>query len=325
MELQVWPGDWGLPSVDPQCLAVLVYCKLSKAPVTINKVSNPWRSPSGQFPVLIHSEGIESKVTQIFSFLQSQNYGIDRDLTAIQSSDCLAFSALIKKKLLPAVLYVWWVDSKSYVEFTRPWYASVLPFPLGMYVPLRKRNACIARLQATYGDDYFGDTSRESKIMRDAKECLNLLSANLGDKNYFFGSKPSSLDALVFGYIVSLLQAPLPNNMLQNHLKACQNLTQLSTRMLEENFPLTPQEREDLRRKEEQRHQKVNDVSEYPHRRRNLLIAGVVVVAAMISYSLLTGLVQIDFVNVEKNSESSMGKNNVPKNSEKKMPVSSTD
>lgn len=33
LELQVWKGDWGLPSVDPNCLAVLVrtavlYCIL---------------------------------------------------------------------------------------------------------------------------------------------------------------------------------------------------------------------------------------------------------------------------------------------------------
>ena len=24
MELQIWRGDWGLPSIDPQCLAVIV-------------------------------------------------------------------------------------------------------------------------------------------------------------------------------------------------------------------------------------------------------------------------------------------------------------
>jgi len=303
MELQVWPGDWGLPSVDQHCLAAMVYCKFFKLPVTITKVSNPWKSPTGQFPILRHSDSVESNVADIFGYLKEINESIDEELSDIQSSDSLAFSALIEEKLLPAVLYLLWVDLRSYEDFTRPYYGSIVPFPFGLWMMLRKRNACIERLQACYGDEGKLENQRDSKIMRDAKECLNLLSAKLGEKNYFFGSKPSSLDALVFGYIAPLLRAPLPNTTLPNHLKGCRNLTQFCTRILDEHFPLTTAEKELLKKREEEARQKMLEVSEYPHKKRNLVIAGIVVVAAMVGYAFMSGLVQIDFVDVEKNKE----------------------
>jgi len=315
----VWPGDWGLPSVDHQCLAAMAYFKFCRLPARITKVSNSWSCLSGQFPILQHFDGVENKVKDIFNFLQKQSLGLDGDLSVLQRSDGLAFSTMIEEKLLPALLYLWWIDSKAYVEFTRPWYAKILPFPLGLYVPLKKRNVCLARLQACYGEDIdLVDSTHESKILREAKECLNLLSTKLGDKPFFFGSKPSSLDALVFGYIAPLLKAPLPNAALQQHLKGCKNLAQFSARILDEHFPLTPQEREALRAREEDARLKMNDVSEYPHKRRNMLIAGVVVLASMVGYALLTGLVQIDLVDAERGGvETSRARPRMPRGDDK--------
>ena len=30
---------------------------------------------------------------------------------------------------------MWWIDSKNFVEFSRPLYAKLLPFPLNFYYP----------------------------------------------------------------------------------------------------------------------------------------------------------------------------------------------
>lgn len=51
-----------------------------------------------------------------------------------------------------------------------------------------------------------------------------MLSAKLGDNKYMCGNKPSSLDALVFGFLAPLLRLPFPNDRLQIHLSACPNL-----------------------------------------------------------------------------------------------------
>ena len=34
MELDAWSGDWGLPSIDSECLKILAFAKFSGAPLT---------------------------------------------------------------------------------------------------------------------------------------------------------------------------------------------------------------------------------------------------------------------------------------------------
>ncbi|KAK2168212.1 hypothetical protein LSH36_19g05007 [Paralvinella palmiformis] len=301
MELKVWHGDWGLPSIDHHCLAVMAYCKFSEAPVTLTKCGNPWKSPSGELPVLKHDKALMTKVNEIFNYLRQNRWGLDHELTTKQCADIVAFTALIEDKLVPALLYLWWVDSKTYLELTRPWFSSRLPFPLNFYLPLKKHKDYVNYLNQAYNADNLTETEREQKVYKDAKECLNILSSKLGNKDYFFGNSPSSLDAVVFGYLAPLLKAPFPNTVLQTHLKSCHDLTRYCERILSKYFPLTPEEETELRKSEEERRHQQTDISEFPNKRRNMMIAGAVALTAMMGYAFLSGLIEIKIVDEDKN------------------------
>ncbi len=55
---------------------------------------------------------------------------------------------------------------------------------------------------------------------------------------YFYGDKPTSLDALVFGYLEIIAQGALyGNNVLHNTLKSCDNLSNFCLRLRKECFP----------------------------------------------------------------------------------------
>lgn len=300
MELEIWNGDWGLPCVDYQCLTVMAYCKFAEAPVNIIKTNKPWRSPSGELPVLQHDDVRETQITPIIGHLRKQGFNVDQTLTAKQAADTVAFTALINEKLLPAILHQWWVDTKTYVEVTRPWYATALGLPFSLYTPLKKRNDCLTRMTVTRGHPLVTEAEIENLVLKDAKEALNLLSTRLGDKDYFVDDKPTSLDAVVFGYLAPLLKAPLSNSPLQAHLKACRNLTGFCQRILTNYFPLSPEEQAAAREREEAERQRTSEPTEFPHRRRNMALAGLTVVAAMLAYSLFTGLLQIEFINIDK-------------------------
>lgn len=301
MELKVWHGDWGLPSVDHHCLAAMAYCKFSEAPITITKCGNPWKSPSGELPVLKYDKVLVTKVSEIFNYLRQNRWGLDHDLTAKQSADIVAFTALLEDKLVPALLYLWWVDSKTYLELTRPWFSSRLPFPLNFYLPMKKHKDYVNYLNQAYNSDNLTEVEREQKVYKDAKECLNILSSKLGNREFFFGNRPSSLDAVVFGYLAPLLKAPFPNTVLQTHLKSCHELTRFCERILSKYFPLTPEEEADLRKKEEERRHQQTDVSEFPNKRRNMMVAGAVALTAMMGYAFLSGLIEIEVIDERKN------------------------
>ncbi|CDQ67692.1 unnamed protein product [Oncorhynchus mykiss] len=117
LELYCWKGDWGLPSVDTDCLTVLAYAKFAGAPLKVHKITNPWRSPTGTLPALKTTEESTrslSKPSNIIIHLRKQKYNADYDLSAKEGADTLAFVSLLEEKLLPAL-----VRSRLHVERAR--------------------------------------------------------------------------------------------------------------------------------------------------------------------------------------------------------------
>ncbi|GIY25286.1 metaxin-1 [Caerostris darwini] len=282
MELDIWQGDWSLPSVDLTCLQVMAYAKFSGAPIQIKRTNWPL-SRYGHLPVFRH--GKKNTLTtfdNIVTYLQKQNYNADGDLTSIQCSDIIAYTALLRDKLYPALLYIWWVDEKNYIELTRPWYAKVLHFPLNYFLPGHQQRAAQETINNLWNSDLIEDAQKETALYKDAQECLNLLSYRLGNNEFFCGKNPCSLDAIVFGFLAPLLKAPFKNAALQNHLKACPNLVQFVQRILQKYFPLSPEELEALKKQQEQ---EVEERREFPHKWRDIILSGLFAATVMLGYA----------------------------------------
>ncbi|XP_069079289.1 metaxin-3 isoform X2 [Pleurodeles waltl] len=225
MKLSCWGGDWGLPSVHPECLVVMAYARFASAPVKVDVVDHSWKSPNGVVPVLILEDTTIAQPVQILNFLRKQKYNADYDLSAKEGADTLAYIALLEEKLLPALLHVFWVDAENYSSMTRPWFASRIPFPLSLYLPGKMSRQALNRLLLTRGEPpLFRVSDVEAQIYKDAKECLNLLSHRLGNSQFFFGNTPTTLDAFVFGFLAPLYKVHFPKVQLQEHLKQLSNL-----------------------------------------------------------------------------------------------------
>ncbi|XP_040267484.1 metaxin-1 [Bufo bufo] len=293
MELYCWKGDWGLPSVDLDCLTVLTYAKFSGAPLKVHKLSNPWRSPSGQMPALrTPDEGVVFQTSKIITYLRKQKYNADYDLSAKQGADTMAFISLLEEKLLPALIHTFWVDAKNYVEHTRRWYAEAIPFPLNFFIPNQIHKRHLERLQLIRGESWREeDETLEKQLYADAQECLTLLSRRLGTHSFFFGESPASLDAHVFSHLALILSVKLPSNRLQQHLKSLSNLCQYCSAILSiyftrdgETFPRISPKTPTAESPEGE---------EEPNKRRNQILSVAVGLLAMAGYALLSGIVSI--------------------------------
>jgi len=80
MELEAWSGDWGLPSIDSECLKILAFAKFSGAPLTQKCTNNPFWTPSGDLPVLRHAGVVLTDFNSIARHLRSCNYSADYNL-----------------------------------------------------------------------------------------------------------------------------------------------------------------------------------------------------------------------------------------------------
>merc|ERR1711972_1187493 len=64
-------------------------------------------------------------------------------------------------------------------------------------------------------------------VYADIEQCCKSLSERLDKSTFFFGNKPTELDALVFGHIFSILTTPLPENRLKAIIQQFENLVKL--------------------------------------------------------------------------------------------------
>ncbi|XP_061551438.1 metaxin-1-like isoform X2 [Phycodurus eques] len=292
-ELFVWEGDWGLPSVNSDCLVVLAYARFSGAPLKVRKVCNPWRSPGGSIPALktAHKEALW-RPSDIIIHLRKQKYNADFDLSAKEAADSLAFVALVQQKLTPAVIYALWVDPKNFVEVTRRWHAEHTGFPLSLFLPGRLQRHQLDKLRLLRGDAGLeADDELEKELYRDATDCMDLLTQRLGTQKFFFGDSPSSLDAFVFGWLAPILKCELPSGKLRQHLKSLDNLQAFCANILLVYFPcqdtpprpLPPASSAAAGR----------DAGHVPDRRRKQLLSALAALGAMLSYAALTGMVSV--------------------------------
>ncbi|XP_077431220.1 metaxin-1a [Vanacampus margaritifer] len=287
-ELFVWEGDWGLPSVNSDCLVVLAYAQFSGAPLKVHKVCNPWRCPGGAVPALrtAHKEALW-RPSDIIIHLRKQKYNADFDLSAKEAADGLAFVALVQQKLLPAVLYALWVEPKNFAEVTRRWYAEHMSFPLGLFLPGRMQRHQLDKLRLLRGDASLeaGD-ELEKELYRDATDCMDLLAQRLGTQKFFFGDSPSSLDAFVFGWLAPILKCELPSGKLQQHLKTLDNLHAFCANILLIYFPHNGAPRS-------ARPAESRDAEHVPNRRAKQFLSALAALGAMLSYAVLTGMVSV--------------------------------
>ncbi|TKR92572.1 hypothetical protein L596_007200 [Steinernema carpocapsae] len=233
MELQVWPSDFGLPSVDTDCLQFMACAKFCAAPINIVMASSPWKSTSGGYPVLTSGQETITNINHFVDFLRksAQEVVLDGDSTVAERSSFDAYSSLLRKTIYPAQLQFMWLDKSNYGTVTHHWLSSKLPFPYNMFYMERRRRKA---------QNYIDALGRnESQILADAIQTINLLSAKLGDNKYFCGDKPCSLDALIFGHLAPFLKLPMPTDRLTLHLSACPNLVRFVESIISIYLPLS--------------------------------------------------------------------------------------
>lgn len=302
-QLDVWKGDWGLPSIDINCLQALAYAKFCKIPLKVNATNNPFRSPNGQLPVLRHQYGTDYTIKNILQFFRVNNYCLDFGLSPKECADVNAYDTMLKEELFPALQFIWWVDERNYRQVIRPWYGKAMPFLLNYYYPVKYETEAKNLMESLYPtEDEI--TNIETYVYTNAKKCLTLLSNRLGDNDYFFGSSPTTLDAIIFSYLAPILRIPLPNSELKIHLKACTNLENFIVRISVKYFENEYRSYEREKTKNNSEPKKNEDDVDFPNKSRNKIFAAIFAATAMLGYATVSGILEVPTKNEDNDYDS---------------------
>jgi len=234
MELQCWPTpkQWKIPTLDMASLHMLMYCKISKVPVTVKPTHRPWLVIKEKVlpSLIVPSKDVFTTQLEMVNHLLNKSYSPDTSLTHQQKKDVIPLKSLIEDKLLPAIFGIFWTDVITFEKITLPYYAESCAY-LGGNHPNQMRKDVEATLRSTknIGKDY----KINDELHAEAVECINDFSSMLADKEYLFGDSSSSLDALLFSTLAPLHRVTgLGDSKLQNHLRTCTNLDKYLDRNL---------------------------------------------------------------------------------------------
>lgn len=176
------------------------------------------------------------KAIRIVSFL-SQNFDPNRHLPEEQRSLCLSYIHQIRSTLYPYYILTLFDNEANFVVM-RKLYGKRITFPFSLFYPGR-----MEKFAKQYKENVFGlvlnekdenDTHQKAAI--DARIFLNTLSKKLGNQRYFFGDKPSELDAHMYAHLAVLYHILLPENPIQSHIGLCPNLVAYVKRITREYF-----------------------------------------------------------------------------------------
>ncbi|KAI9344402.1 hypothetical protein BDR26DRAFT_917367 [Obelidium mucronatum] len=230
-ELFSWGPAWGLSSFDPFCMSIQCYLSLSCANWINTKSTNPKISPSGELPLLRDGAIPVAGTANIIRHLKRKGFDLDANLTPLQLAQSSSYINLIETKLYEARLHTLFMDAKNYNEDTLRVYSKQLDFMRRFYVPEILKKRVVGRLS---GYRMMLDDNKElvNEVYLNAKDVFQALSDKLSDQLFFFGDKPTTLDAVAYAHL-SLHALPLLTNPKLNAILTFNfpNLTTYITRM----------------------------------------------------------------------------------------------
>jgi len=214
-------------------LGVQAFLKMTHLPYSVKQMHNAADvSPNGKLPVIKCGAYVVSEMEGIVQLAQAKGVSMSAHLSAAEKADLRAYMSLVHNVLGNAMLYFTWLDDQVYNDITRHRVGSVYNFPLKYLLPWSLRRKVLSQLTALK----WGERQPE-EVYREVETCLLALSERLGDSEYFFGASPTELDALVFGYLFTMITTRLPNpHQMGNLVKHNSNLIKFCQRLEREFF-----------------------------------------------------------------------------------------
>lgn len=210
-------GYWNIPSPSPFCMKLETYLRMAKIPFKSMNVLDPLSAPQNRMapkkkiPFAEIDGELVGDSSFIINILKSQ-YGdrVDHFLNKKQLAYGLAIQRLFEDHYFWSMVYSRWFDDAGWAV-TNPEFFGGLNWPLRNLVP-KQRKKRMKKVLYSHGVG----RNTQAEIYSSAKHDLDAFAALLGSKNFIFGEKPSSFDAVAHGFLVNTLRVPF-NYELKQH------------------------------------------------------------------------------------------------------------
>lgn len=232
--LHQFERTWGIPNLSQFCVKVETYLRMAQIPYEI-QTTIPLKGPRGKLPFIVDQDQTLADSRVIITYLK-ETYGdpLDAHLSAAEQGIALAFQRLLEEHLYWAGMYSRWnYTEQNWATNKQAIFGSLPPVARDLAAAFYRRR--FKGLIKGHGLGLFNATEAFALGMQD----LDALSSFLGDKPYFMGEQPCSLDASAYSNLVNTVACPIESPLKEYGLTKT-NLTNFCQRMQERYFPELP-------------------------------------------------------------------------------------
>ncbi len=231
IRLYQFPPGFELPNASPFCMKVETWLRLTGLPYETDNRGLLMKAPKGKLPFIEDGEKRVADSGFIIEHLVRQ-YGVDPDasLTPTQRATSLAFTRLLEEHLYWAVVHTRWFEPDGWRR-TREVFFSRLPMPMRVLVPALARRGLRRQLMG-HG---MGRHSRDEMMTLGCRD-IDAIAGYLGDKPWFHGEHPTTIDATLHAFLANLLWVPI-DSPIKAHARQYATLTSYVERMQRRCFP----------------------------------------------------------------------------------------
>lgn len=210
----------------PFCAKVEAYLRMANLPYeTLCGASYLRKAPKGKLPFIEDNGNVIGDSSFILEYLKT-TYGdsLDNGLREQDKAVAHAFAKMIEENLYWMLVHARWKLEHNRTALQNAFFGDI-PFPINKIVArVARRN-----LQQQLYHHGMGRHSDE-EIAALGDHALQALSDFLGDKRYFLGDKPTSLDASAYGILVEMIRVPVFTAPIFDKAKSYPNLVNYTER-----------------------------------------------------------------------------------------------
>ena len=222
---------WGIPNLSQFCVKIETYLRMARLPYEVVETL-PLKAPRRKLPY-IDDHGRKIADSRLIIHYLKATYGdpLDAHLSPQERNIAKAFQRLLEEHLYWVTMFSRWGYGEGNWQTNKQAIFGAMP-------PVLRDLAAAAyriRINSQIRGHGLGRHTAE-EVFELGREDIDALAHFLGDKPYFMGDKPTSLDASAYGILVNTVACPIESPVKDYALKKG-NIADYCSRMQAEFFP----------------------------------------------------------------------------------------
>jgi glutathione S-transferase len=203
IKLHQFPPVFGR-NVSPFTLKLETWLRLAGLPYEVVPTRNPGRGPKGKLPFIVDDAGtvVADSSLIIEHLVRTRGIDLDRDLSRAQRAQALALQRLFEDHFYFVAVWSRWIDPDGWRAFGPALFGSVpvpLRWPLAAFVRRQVRNSLHAQGLGRHS---------QAELYAMGRADLEAIAVVLGDQPFFLGARPTTIDAIAFGFLDNVINVP---------------------------------------------------------------------------------------------------------------------